>query len=900
MPTFLQRSTSKASLAKAMICTHEKSYQQMPLSNVSANYDCECMKRVLTVLKRYQCCTAEDVDEQIIDRFYSGKSFSLVDDYTHMVTNHQFVHVDSNCELNRCSISKRHIETINSDECQSIRAETDKHSVIMLDALHFCFLHQFEDQRKNQSVLRSQRFNINRNYDILALNEYHDATENCIESTNADIRSQRFNVNRNWNITNMSGNPNSGYNHPPLNHTNNDNNDGNGFRSNNNNGNDSKDNEADRNANNNDDGDNEDNDDNDLTNRKSQLPSKRKKQIENTFLDSLYEFLETKRVPDKNIGNFVLALNHNGYDTDALKADVGNGKLNGNVASIIQNPFYYGFIVEFIHDIRLPCFDGGFTFYYWKYCEIHHRGDTETKISVPKKYSDLKEEILQNCCVSLNKSSFNDALKKASKRLESKVAKQLVAENVPCLHYGIKQNSLITKKQLLSLVFYCDFDKLSTAFSETFRKKYEYESIIDAQKRNSEYANLSRLLRETVEVYGSTIALQKVKGNGNCKEFSWKNNCIYGPLYTGMSPVMMLNQFNIQLCAPTSTTSSVDVAKGFTRDCGIVLQMNNNGCINGSLLRVFDCAWISKAPQEHEKLFCGGLFPIKIEAVIVCTFGKDCKISLESLFCLQCMLSASTMIKKTSANVIEQAKKELNSLINIELKQKSLRNKPFPYKYINLCFTEFLRQQTQVKIKLGESLTDLMIHSTIMNENDMNKATKLLVQIFENILKEPNNAKYHDIHLERILQKLKHEQFIQILSICGFEKSIDGKRLKFNSSKLNIVKEMYQMLCKRSVTNYFQIKDVVYKLFPNLKVIIIDSSSDGIDYLLNMLSLMSSVHKLSKQFNRTDIAITLKGKLKILQLLNWVAVLYSKAKEYDLNIRFEAGNSITIDHSISS
>eukprot|EP01084_Bolivina_argentea_P251301 421432_1 len=134
------------------------------------------------------------------------------------------------------------------------------------------------------------------------------------------------------------------------------------------------------------------------------------------------------------------------------------------------------------------------------------------------------------------------------------------------LFFGIQYGSPLTFNHLFALLLYCNESILSCKFSETFRKMFRFESIISIKKRNIEYAQWSRLLREVVQYYGQ---LGWVEGLGN--KWNDENKRIKGPFYTGMSKIMVMPEFNIRLCSPTSTSIFKEVGTRFAGEEGILI-----------------------------------------------------------------------------------------------------------------------------------------------------------------------------------------------------------------------------------------------------------------------------------------------------------------------------------------
>ena len=201
-------------------------------------------------------------------------------------------------------------------------------------------------------------------------------------------------------------------------------------------------------------------------------------------------------------------------------------------------------------------FSIGFIFYYWKAYSsdvaalgIKQKTDnindlsgyTPQELYVPKKYSSLKEELLHNDICRLSTAQFDDVLVKSREYIscgKTRSIQSVGGSFLQTLKYGVKPNQALPLTHLLSVVLYCDWTELCTAFSGTFRRKKSSESRASVKKRNAEFWSWSRLLRETVECYG-----QNGRGYANSHPLP-----ITGPFYCGMSFMMTLPQFNMRLC----------------------------------------------------------------------------------------------------------------------------------------------------------------------------------------------------------------------------------------------------------------------------------------------------------------------------------------------------------------
>eukprot|EP01083_Nonionella_stella_P166490 556768_1 len=361
-------------------------------------------------------------------------------------------------------------------------------------------------------------------------------------------------------------------------------------------------------------------------------------------------------------------------------------------------------------------FNIGLIFYYWGYYKAmrsipedevrpgndnDHGGYDIYELFVAPKFSSFKEEILNYGHVPLK--TLNDVIMvKAEEYINTKKAKSFKSaeSRFPTLHYGIAPGTPLSIQNLIALILYCDFSKLCTDFSSTFRPIFASESLAEIKKRNQKYWFLSKILRETVQLYG----------------LSGYDDGFSGPWYCGMTYMVVAN-FVCRLCSPTSASQQFAVAVRFCGAKGIIMQLNNT--VTPSL-RGFDCSWISNFHEEDERLFMGGTYRMQIESV------KDMKTKMNfypfyhALFYLDSMLSGARMEESWSKRDIVA----LNALITEELAPTDQCKLPA---YILKAFHLFCENKTQIAINLpslGESnkLNGLVLHSVVEDADQV--ATK--------------------------------------------------------------------------------------------------------------------------------------------------------------------------------
>ena len=130
----------------------------------------------------------------------------------------------------------------------------------------------------------------------------------------------------------------------------------------------------------------------------------------------------------------------------------------------------------------------------------NYGGYKPSELYVPQKFLDYKEETLQH----ITMQQYELIIDKANQYMETDLVKNLKAANMDALlHYGIQSPAPISISHVTSIILYCDLTKYSTMFSESFRKLNSFETINSVRRRNEEFWWQSKLLKETVEYYGT-------------------------------------------------------------------------------------------------------------------------------------------------------------------------------------------------------------------------------------------------------------------------------------------------------------------------------------------------------------------------------------------------------------
>lgn len=215
---------------------------------------------------------------------------------------------------------------------------------------------------------------------------------------------------------------------------------------------------------------------------------------------------------------------------------------------------------------------------------------------------------------------YDAILNKANQLKETYTARSLKATDAG----RIREKKLISVDCIRSLILYCDYTELCTDFGKSFRKIHKFELLSQVKSRHSKYCHLSKMLRDTILSYGQWH-------NGDDTDYGHNGLLprLVGPLFTGMSVVLNIPQFNIYLSLPTSTTLQTAVAIRFGGKQGMTLTLDNSKG-EGQFARGMDCSWVGRFREEDERLFFAdkygddyGWRPINIESIRVISTAKN-------------------------------------------------------------------------------------------------------------------------------------------------------------------------------------------------------------------------------------------------------------------------------------
>ena len=238
--------------------------------------------------------------------------------------------------------------------------------------------------------------------------------------------------------------------------------------------------------------------------------------------------------------------------------DLTSNDRNDRVGTEVQDPDTTDDSKQ-VMDEKRELFEYGFgtPFSYWKkYTYYEYIGP---------KYSDLKDELLNNEVYKLKLNEYNQIVVKAETchvKIQN-IMGQGEDKNTPYAKYNehlnemleIPKDTLISKKHLCSILFYTDFTNLPRSMKNVCRRMNNVETIEDVKKRHQELTNWLRLLMETILLYGNT--------------YSHKDP----PVYHGLNRKFYFREFKAKFYIPTSTTTDRNIAINFAEGSqGIILE----------------------------------------------------------------------------------------------------------------------------------------------------------------------------------------------------------------------------------------------------------------------------------------------------------------------------------------
>eukprot|EP01083_Nonionella_stella_P162589 533916_1 len=388
----------------------------------------------------------------------------------------------------------------------------------------------------------------------------------------------------------------------------------------------------------------------------------------------------------------------------------------------------------------------GQRYYYWSYYKHNWYDTNDFRWSVDHKYSNLRDEMMNNTLCRLDIETYHYVYYKASKILQEsdELKSQKSALTEIKLHYGVCDNIAFAVSNVMSIILYTDYDFLSYNLSKTFHKLTYYEENEEQMKqRNSEYWHWSKLLRETLECYGSMMTDSSVETYYHCMN------------------KMPFPCLNARICGPISTTARLEVIASFVYDNGLVLELQPDEI--GSSLRMMNCSFFSCFPQEEERLLFGGADTLKFTSIRVIKANANYEYFIRGIQLLDHVMNAQPL------DAIEEEEEPYNiieALINEETEHR------LPTYMISL-WTQYRAQKKYIELNLGLFNTDHQQFKPLFVDTRTNNLIWIdfVCNIFKNcerVVIENNNRHLSSRYLSmllRITETVNRDEEIQLRCI---------------------------------------------------------------------------------------------------------------------------------------
>ena len=296
-----------------------------------------------------------------------------------------------------------------------------------------------------------------------------------------------------------------------------------------------------------------------------------------------------------------------------------------------------------------PDFNFGLKFYYWSYYKSKQE-------YVEGKYRDIKEEIMHNSYCKLSKYQYELIVNKAKKLLNTECCKTLKAEFIKDNHYNIDKGTVIKLENLIAMILYCDCELLSKALCSTFIASRSNEQLFAIKNRHREFRNWSKILRETIDLYG------------NITNTSDK-------YYIG-SKYVTAPSMQIRFRTPTSMTKHIEIATRFIHDTdnGILLQMGgsiDNKTKSTKEIKSFDCKWLSNFNGESECVFIGGRAKLELNTVRILSINGNLGGYFRALHYFELLLNGIKISSVEASTITKYDYRFLSALIMREIAENT-------------------------------------------------------------------------------------------------------------------------------------------------------------------------------------------------------------------------------------
>jgi len=519
------------------------------------------------------------------------------------------------------------------------------------------------------------------------------------------------------------------------------------------------------------------------------------------MMESMLEYINAENVTGFELLQRYVA--HELYDSEGIELEVNlfcnDGASQSNLlrfAELHALPNLKKAIANFLREFRASkSFSTGIIFWYWPW---HREAENQTQIRrecfyenmdfgghsisdlcVRPRFASLKEEAMESGEVDIEE--FNaTVVEKAERYLKTRKCRAM-RSRFDDLHFGLHAHegvdeyydsfriplkSPLSLRHIQSVLLYTDFTHFSKTFSSSFRKLRWNESIREINQRNARFFHIAKALRECVYLFGCDNATNKFR----IGQYDGS-----GPFFTGVSVVVNIPSFAINLQGPTSTSKQYTVALRFAKDDGLILRLDNNGECGSDCVSFWDASWTSRYPEEDERIFFASNHKLKLEAIFVVNTAKNFQDSVCAFFKFDQILSGDAPIdvsetrelKNYTHTVTAREVRIVTQSINVVLGRP---NKQTLDEFVIHNFMAFTRKKTRVVLDLeamyqcGETaLTGLVVYPMdhgqevdgTIPDDDTNCIRPLLFELFPNLTQITIESGFHSFNFLSLLRILK-------------------------------------------------------------------------------------------------------------------------------------------------
>merc|ERR1711933_712052 len=192
----------------------------------------------------------------------------------------------------------------------------------------------------------------------------------------------------------------------------------------------------------------------------------------------MYECIQNEETLQK-LKVFIIC---NDFDSEALSDDVFGDQNDSNLMKQTKNKKLFQNVRDCLklNQLKKKSFSTGLEMDYW---------DKKSMCYVEPHFNDLREEILESKFITIDEWKRIEA--KAMIHFKSSTVKK-IKKCWPYNQHGFNSESLMDLNHLIAIILYCDYSKLCTFFSATFRRMNPLESDDAVGERHRKFYYFGR------------------------------------------------------------------------------------------------------------------------------------------------------------------------------------------------------------------------------------------------------------------------------------------------------------------------------------------------------------------------------------------------------------------------